>query len=82
MGKKKRTFSNEFIEEAVRFYRQSGLSYSAAAKKLDVAESSLYRWDKQAAIDKGEREGLTTEERKELILCGGRTVNSARSAPY
>ena len=66
MGKKRRKFSVEFMQEAVRFYRASGLSYAEAAKKLEVAESSLYRWDKQAAVDSGEREGLTTAEREEL----------------
>ena len=66
MAKKKRTFSNEFFQEAVRYYRQSGLSYAEAAKKLEVSESSLCRWDKQTAVDNGEREGLTTTEREEL----------------
>ena len=66
MAQKRRKFSDEFVAEAVRFYRANNLSYAQASAKLDVPESSLYRWVKQAAIDNGSAEGLTTQEREEL----------------
>lgn len=37
------------------------------AKDLGVAESGLRRWMAQADIDEGKREGLSTDERKELV---------------
>jgi transposase-like protein len=39
------------------------MSISQIAKELGVSDNTLRNWVKQAQIDQGECEGLTTEER-------------------
>src|SRR3954462_1237892 len=57
----------EFKREAVRLLHSSpNRSVAQIARELGVSGNSLRSWIKQFEIDQGEREGLTTEERKEL----------------
>ncbi len=46
--------------------RSSQKPLARISRELGVSEQSLRNWRKQAEIDEGEREGLTTEEREEL----------------
>jgi transposase-like protein len=32
-----------------------------------ISDATLYKWMRQAQIDEGQRDGLTTEERAELV---------------
>jgi transposase len=59
-------YPQEFKAEAVQLVRSSGRAISQIAKDLGVSGNSLRNWLKQAEIDQGQREGLTTEEREEL----------------
>jgi len=72
MGKRKRrtrrAFSDEFKAETVRLVLESGKSIGAIARELDLAETALRRWVRQAEIDagRGPAGALTTSERDEL----------------
>ena len=60
-------YTPEFRAEAVRLVRSATYKpASQIARELGVSDNALRSWVKQAKIDQGEREGLTTEEREEL----------------
>ena len=65
--KKRRHFTAEQKADAVRLVRQVG-SIPQVARDLDLTETSLRAWVKQAEIDEGHgSEGaLTSEEKGEL----------------
>ena len=66
--KKRRKFSPEFKAEAVKLVQDSGKSIGEVARDLDLTESSLRNWVKQAEIDggRGPADALTSEEKEEL----------------
>ncbi len=60
-------YTEEFKAEAVQLARCSPeRSIRQLAYEIGIADQTLRSWIKQAQIDRGEREGLTTEEREEL----------------
>lgn len=61
-----RTFTPEFKAETVALVRSTGKPIRQIARELGLAETTLQRWVQQAAIDAGQRDGLTTAEREEL----------------
>lgn len=65
--RQRRAYTSEQKADAVRLVKQTG-SVSKVAKDLDLTQSSLRQWVRQAEIDAGGgAEGaLTTEERSEL----------------
>jgi len=66
--RKRRSFSAEFKAEAVRLVLKEGMSAGQVARDLDLTESSLRNWVKQAQVDagKGPPGALTSEEIAEL----------------
>ena len=69
MGKRKRrtrrSFSEEFKAETVKLVRGSEKSIGAIARELDLTETALRAWVRQAEIDagRGRAGALTTDER-------------------
>ena len=45
----------------------AGEPIAQIAKDLGIAESGLRRWMAQADVDEGKREGLSTDEKAELV---------------
>jgi len=66
MGRTKPPYAPEFRAEAARLATTSGQPLRATAEHLGVSVEALRAWVKQAEVDDGEREGLTSEERAEL----------------
>lgn len=69
MGRTKRprrSFTKAFKAEVVELVRQPGNTASSVARDLDLTETAVRDWVKQADIDDGHRDGLTTREREEL----------------
>ena len=64
MGKR---YPAEFRQRAVELARQREKPLRQLATDLGISDQTLHHWVKQADIDKGRREGLTTEERAELV---------------
>ena len=62
----RRQFSEEFKRDAVDLVRASGRPIAQIAHELGVYDSTLGNWVRQDRIDRGEREGLSTDERAHL----------------
>ena len=63
----RRSFTDEFKAGAVRLVLDEGKTVAAAARDLDLTESSLRNWVEQARADRTHgKTGLTTAEREEL----------------
>ena len=65
---KRRAYTKEFKAQTVRLVRDRGKSSGVIARELDLGESVLRSWVRQAEVDAGRgRPGaLTTEEREEF----------------
>ena len=62
----RRSFSKAFKAEVVELVRTSGKTVAEVCRDLDLTETAVRAWVRQAEIDSGERDGLTTTEREEL----------------
>jgi len=71
MRKKRRTFTRQFKEEAVRLLEADTRSIEEVAKEIGVAESALHRWRNELRgapkpIDVADNEALSPTEKAEL----------------
>jgi transposase len=64
--RRRREFTKEFKRDAVELARTSGRPIAEIARELGIWDSTLGNWVRQAQVDRGEREGLTSEERARL----------------
>lgn len=62
----RRKFSEEFKARTVELIESSGKSINEVCRELDLTETAVRRWVKQARIDRGTAPGLTSDERAEL----------------
>lgn len=65
MKKHRRRYSIEFKEEAVRFARESGLSVTKAAAKLEIPGTTLLQWLDATEPERGQP-APTLSEQQEL----------------
>lgn len=66
--RKRRSFTAEFKADTVRLVREGKQSFSKVARDLDLMETSVREWVKQAEVDAGPgpSDVLTTAERAEI----------------
>ncbi len=76
-------FSDEFRQDAVEIVGSSDRSIAEVAGELGIYDSSLGSWVRQDRVDRGEREGLSSDEQQELFgSCVGRTPGCGWSVNY
>ena len=66
--RKRRHFTPEYKAEVVRLAQTSGKTAGQLARELDLTETAVREWIKQADVDAGKAANgaLTTAEREEL----------------
>ena len=60
-------FPPEFKRDVVTVARRGELSAAEVAADFDVSPESVRRWMRQADVDDGVTDGLTTAEQSELV---------------
>jgi transposase len=66
MATKRRQFSREFKEEAVRLWTESGRPLSQIARELTIRTEQLRRWRRQLGAVKAEQGAKPETEAQEL----------------
>jgi transposase-like protein len=63
----RRKFSDEFKRDAVEIVRSSDRSIAEVARELGIYDSSLGTWVRQDQVDRGEREGVSSNDKDRLL---------------
>jgi transposase len=62
----RRQFTAEFKRDAVALVHTTGRPIAEIARELGIYDSTLGNWVRQDRIDRGEQDGLSTDERARL----------------
>jgi transposase len=62
----RRQFTEEFKRDAVELVRTSGRPVAQIAQELGIYDSTLGNWVRQERVDRGERDGLSSDEHVRL----------------
>jgi len=65
-ARRKGRYPKEFRRDAAALVIDQNRTVADVARELGVVEQTLGNWVRQARVDRGEREGLSTEEREEM----------------
>ena len=60
-------FPPEFKRDVVRVARRGDLTVNEVAADFDVSVESVRRWMRQADVDDGVKDGVTTAEQAEVV---------------
>ncbi len=66
-SRSRRSFTDEFKRDAVALVIDEGRRVIDVARNLGIGEGTLGNWVRQARVDRGERAGVSTSERQELV---------------
>ncbi len=66
MAHSTKKYDKEFKDGAVQIVRETRKPIAAVARDLGIHEGTLGNWVKQDRVNRGEAEGLSTDERAEL----------------
>ena len=62
----RRQFTAEFKRDAVQLVRTTGRPIAEIARELGIYDSTLGNWVRQDRINRGEQDGLSTDDRARL----------------
>ena len=67
MGNTRAPYPEEFRREAVALVRSDERTIAEIARSLEISDQTLRNWVRQADVDDGAREGLSSDEGSELV---------------